>query len=243
MSAILIGNSEGIIYQVEQPVHINPDGSAQATLAFKCSAAAGVVVIPEHMSSHPNYSELKCYESTLDYEPGGIQKVTSVYRGVWNNLDPEDLAQFEFSRTTCEAPIETHPRFALPFNNPPVTPTMLALIDLALQNSQDPVGLTPVATVLYNKKRRGIESYLKPGAVFKKVYVSDDYPDSSLMEMVGKIVELESPAPTPPPHQNYLCMGVSWTKTAGVVTITEEYQLSGPGGWDPDLYLEEDEEP
>jgi hypothetical protein len=58
------------------------------------------------------------------------------------------------------------------------------------------------------------------------------------MNQVGKIAEPGSPAPTPPSGQNYLCIGVSWNKTAGVVTIVEEYQLSGPGGWDQDLYSE-----
>ena len=96
--------------------------------------------------------------------------------------------------------------------------------------------ITGAALLLYNKKRRGIESFLKPGGIYKKTYVSDDYPGASLMNQVGKIAEPGSPAPTAPTGQNYLCLGVSWAKQAGVVTIMAEYQLSGPGGWDPDLY-------
>jgi hypothetical protein len=77
---------------------------------------------------------------------------------------------------------------------------------------------------------------LKPGGIYKKTYVSDDYPSATLMNQVGKIATPAAPAPTPPTGQNYLCIGISWQRQAGVVTIMEDYQLSGPGGWDPDLY-------
>jgi hypothetical protein len=238
MATIKIGNVTGAIYQVARPLHLNPDGSAQASLTYKCADTSAFAVIPAYLTPHPFYPELKCYESDLDQEEGGIIRITSIYKGVLAD-DPEELAQHEYGRTTTEAPIETHPTFAVPLDNPPVTPEQLATIELALQNAQDPpASITGAARLLYNKKRRGIESYLKPGGIYKKTYVSEDYPGAALMNQVGKIAEPGSPAPTPPSGQNYLCIGVSWNKTAGVVTIVEEYQLSGPGGWDQDLYSE-----
>jgi len=238
MATIKIGNVTGAIYQAARPLHLNPDGSAQASLTYKCADTSAFAVIPAYLTQHPFYPELKCYESDLDQEEGGIIRITSIYKGVLAD-DPEELAQHEYGRTTTEAPIETHPTFAVPLDNPPVTPEQLATIELALQNAQDPpASITGAARLLYNKKRRGIESYLKPGGIYKKTYVSEDYPGAALMNQVGKIAEPGSPAPTPPSGQNYLCIGVSWNKTAGVVTIVEEYQLSGPGGWDQDLYSE-----
>lgn len=236
MPAIKIGNVTGAIYQSERPLHLNPDGSAQASITYKCAAESSVAVIPAYLTSHPFLPALKCYESDLDMEYGGIIRITSIYKGVLAD-NPELLAQYEFGRTTSEAPIETHPSFAVPYDDPPVTPSELATIELALQNAQDPPDtLGDPAKLLYKKKRRGIESYLKPGGVFKKTYVSNNFPSSALMNDVGKITSPGSPAPTAPTGQNYLCIGISWSKQAGVVTIMEEYQLSGPGGWDPDLY-------
>ena len=236
MATIKIGNVTGAIYQSERPLHLNPDGSAQASLTYKCSDSASVAVVPAYLTPHPYLPELKCYESDLDQEPGGIIRITSIYKGVLAS-NPEELAQHEYNRTTTEAPIETHPLFAVPYSSPPVTPAQLAAIELALQNAQPPASsVTGAALTLYNKKRRGIESYLKPGGIYKKTYVSSDYPGSDLMNQVGKIATPPSPAPTAPSGQNYLCIGVTWVKQAGVVTISEEYQLSGPGGWDPDLY-------
>ena len=236
MATIRIGNVTGAIYQVEQPLHLNPDGSAQATLTYKCAASSQYATVPAYLTPHPFYPKLKCYESDSDVENGGIVRITSIYRGVFAS-NPEQLAQHEANRTLTEAPIETHPTFAIPFDNPPVTPQQLAAIELALQNCTDPPAeIEGAALTLYNKKRRGIESYLKPGSLYKKTYCSNSIPGSDLLARVGKTFAPPSPCPSPPPNQAYLCMGVSWNKTAGVVTITEEYQLSGPGGWDPDLH-------
>jgi hypothetical protein len=249
MATIRIGNVTGAIYQSDQPIHLNPDGSAQASVTYKCVEGSAFAIIPAYLTPHPYLPELKCYESDLDKEHGGIVRITSIYRGVLAT-NPEQLAQHEFSRTTVEAPIETHPAFSVPYNNPPVTASALAYIELSLQNCQapdiniqDPDGtkyMNTAAIALYKKKRRGIESFLKPGGIYKKTYVSSGFPPSSLINKVGKISEPGSPAPSAPTGQNYLCIGISWAKQAGVVTIMEEYQLSGPGGWDPDLYAEGD---
>jgi len=236
MATIRIGDTSGAIYQSERPIHLNADGSAQASLTYKCAETSQFINLPAYLTPHPTFPSLLCWESEADREPGGIWRITSIYKGVLAN-NPDQLAQHDYQRTVTEAPIETHPKFALPRDNPPVTSTNLAAINLALENNAGPNSAwNAITRMLYDKKRRGIESYLKPGAVYKKSYVDDSIPTSSLLSKVGKIVTPDSPAPTPPSGQDYLLMGVSWTKQAGVVTISEDYQLSGPGGWDPDLY-------
>jgi len=236
MPAIKIGNVSGAIYQSSRPLHLNPDGSAQGSLTYKCTTESSFAVIPEYLTPHPFLPALKCYESDLDQEDGGVIRITSIYKGVLAD-NPEELAQHEFGRTTTEAPIETHPLFYFPISDPPVSVQELAAIELALQNATDlPDTIEGAARMLYDKKRRSIETFLKPGGIYKKSYVSADIPEASLIQRVGYIYNPEAPAPTPPSGQNYLCIGISWIKTAGVVTISEEYQLSGPGGWDTDLY-------
>lgn len=238
MAAIRIGNVTGAIYQVERPLHLNPDGSAQASLTYKCTENSQFATVPAYLTPHPNYPSLLCYESDVDREPGGIIRVTSIYKGVFAT-NTNELAQHESQRSLTEAPIETHPKFALPRDNPPVNAANLAAIELALQNNTGgSSSWNAITRLLFEKKRRGIDSYLKPGAIYKKTYVQREIPTSADLAKVGKITTPPSPAPGPPSGQNYLMMGLSWTKQAGVVTVTEEYQLSGPGGWDPDLYEE-----
>lgn len=236
MATIRIGNVTGAVYQSEQPLHLNPDGSAQASLTYKCAESSQFATVPAYLSPHPNFPSLLCYESDVDREPGGIIRVTSIYKGVFAT-NPDQLAQHDSQRVTTEAPIETHPKFALPRNAPPVSSANLAAIELALQNNTPALPTWDAITrMLFDKKRRGIDSYLKPGSVYKKTYVQSEIPSSALLNGVGKITTPGSPAPSPPAGQNYLLMGVTWAKQGGMVTVSEEYQLSGPGGWDTDIY-------
>lgn len=238
MASIIVGQTTGAIYQTAQPLQLAPDGTGSATVTYKINGniSSNLSSIPEYLSPHPYISQLKCYESTVDQLEGPITQVTTVYKGVYTS-DAEELAQVEFSKATTEAPVETHPRFAFPFDNPPVSPKDIAAIELALQNNQPPpTTLNAESLNLYNLKRRGIESYLRPNQIFKRVYVSSEIPSGATIDDVGKIKDPPFPAPPAPTGQNYLYLGASWVKQAGVVTITEEYQLSGPGGWYTTLY-------
>jgi hypothetical protein len=236
MATIKIGNVTGAIYQTERPVHLNPDGSGQATLTYKCTTESQFNIIPAYLTPHPFLPALKAYESDLDAEPGGIARITTIYKGVLAD-NPEELAQLDFSRTVSQEPIESHPLFALPRADPPVSPTEYTIIELALQNAAAPSPpLTGKAEILYNLKLKGVDSYLRSGSIYRRSYVSKTIPSASILNDVGKIKTPPSPAPAAPNDQQYLFVGVSWNRTAGVVTITEEYQLSGIGGWEPLLY-------
>jgi len=235
MATIQIGNVTGAIYQPERPVHLNPDGSAQATLTYKCSSTSAVAVIPSYLSAHPFIPALKCFESDYNMEPGGVVVITTIYKGVMVDTgDLPGLAQHEFSRVCSEAPIETHPSFSIPFESPPVSVADISKIELSLQNNTDmPTGMSAAAEALYGLKRRGVESFMKPGSIYKKSYISTTIPAT---DDIGYISEPGTPAPAAPTGQNYLCIGISWTKEAGVIRVHEEHQLSGPGGWNPALY-------
>jgi len=174
------------------------------------------------------------YESDADWEPGEIVRISTTFKGILAG-NPEELGQHEFTRSVTEAPIETNPMFSIPRDNPPVTPDEIADIELALQNNYKKLAkdASAAAKKLFDMKRRGIESYLKPGGIYKVSYVSPNIPS---VANIGRIVTPPSPCPAAPDGQNYLCMAIVWNKQANIVSITKEYQLSGPGGWDPDLY-------
>jgi hypothetical protein len=240
MASIIVGQTTGIIYQTSQPLTIATDGTITSVITFKIngSIANNLSSIPTYLAAHPYIPELLAYESQTDQEEGPVTVCTTTYKGTLLTAENESGTQLEFDRATTESPVETHPRFALPRENPPVTSSELTTIELYLQNAENPPDglLNEAAQSLYNLKRRGIESYLKPGQVFKKTYVRNAIPAGSVIDNVGKITDPPAFAPVAPQGQNYLYLGASWKKQAGVVTIVESYQLSGPGGWDPTLY-------
>jgi hypothetical protein len=250
---IYIGLQNTKVYQVEQPLNLNPDGSAQASITFKVNVnmLQAQQYFPNYLDDHPSFPGLKAYETSATQENGIITSVTTTYHGVLaNNSELKNLAQIEYSRVLSEAPIETHPRYAFPLDDPPITKFDIDAIELALQNctglpsliqngpnESDKAAPSELCEELFKKKRKGIESYYKLGSTYRISYCSPDPPEQSLINKIGKqFNSLDSPAPAPPQDQAYLLMGVSWTRRAGVVNITEDYQLSGVGGWDPDLY-------
>jgi len=240
MPTIQIGN----FFEQYQPdgddVKQGPDGSGEATLTFKRSSDSFTLSsLPNPLSEHPKYSALRLYEAQAKREPGNIMVVTCTYRGVIVG-DKYTFSQQEFIVNTSSDPIESHPRFAQPVAAPPVSPTEIATIQKFMDNNNVPVytkdiaGSTDAGVLLYNKKRRGTDSYLSVGGTYKLTYIQADVP--SEYNSIGKITIAPTLAPIPPGNRNYLYTGLSWRKQGGVVTVNEEYTMSGFNGYDSDLY-------
>jgi hypothetical protein len=240
MPSIQIGNFSANYQPDGDDVKQGPDGSGEATLTYKTTTAGFTLAnLPNPLSPHPAYSQLKLYEAQAKREPGDVMAVTCTYRGVIVG-NKFTFSQQEFSVNTSSEPIETHPSFAQPIANPPVSPTELATIQKFLDNNTVPVytiattNATAAGVMLYNKKRRGIDSYLNVGGTYKLSYIQADIP--SEYTSIGKITIAPPLAPIPPGSRTYLYTGLSWRKQGGVVSVNEEYTMSGFSGWDTDLY-------
>lgn len=229
----------GDFFEQYQPdgddVKQGPDGSGEATLTFKRSSDSFTLAsLPNPLSQHPKYSALRLYEAQAKREPGNIMAVTCTYRGVIVG-NKFTFSQQEFSVNTSSEPIETHPLFV-----DAVTPTELAKIQKFLDNNTVPVytiaipDATAAGVKLYNKKRRGIDSYLSIGGTYKLSYIQENIPTD--YAPIGAIIIAPTLAPIPPGSRTYLYTGLSWRKQGGVVSVNEEYTMSGPAGWDEDLY-------
>ena len=240
MPTIQIGNFSANYQPDGDDVKQGPDGSGEATLTYKTTTAGFTLAsLPNPLSPHPAYSQLKLYEAQAKREPGNVMAVTCTYRGVIVG-NKFTFSQQEFTVNTSSEPIETHPLFSEPIANPPVSPTELATIQKFLDNNTVPVytkdvtNATDAGVMLYNKKRRGIDSYLSIGGTYKLSYIQADIP--SEYTAIGKIAIAPPLAPIPPGSRTYLYTGLSWRKQGGVVSVNEEYTMSGFNGWDTDLY-------
>lgn len=240
MPAIQVGSFITQYQPDGDDVKQGPDGSGEAVLTFKRSATGFTLAsLPNPLSEHPKYSALRLYEAQAKREPGDVMVVTCTYRGVIVG-NKYTFSQQEFTVNTSSEPIETHPLFADPVANPPVSPTELANIQKFLDNNTIPIysravtNSTDAGVMLYNKKRRGIDSYLNVGGTYKLSYIQADIP--SEYTAIGKITIAPPLAPIPPGSRTYLYTGLSWRKQGGVVSVNEEYTMSGFNGWDTDLY-------
>lgn len=245
MSVIQIGTVDT---QVEQPNNVvkkNYDGTGEATYTYKCIKGSAHEIGPAYLSPHPktDFQRLQAVDVSIEHEPGDIVKVTTVYKGVLvTDAEAQTRAVHSCETSAVEAPIETNPLFSgNPGEAPPVTGEELAAIEKSLQNV-DPIPpdkLGAKAKLLWEKKRRGITSYLAPRIVYRKTYVSSNPPGADVIAALGKIVPAPPPpCPPAPPGQNWIFSGAPYTKEGNIYRITLESMLSGRYGWDKDLYAQ-----
>lgn len=234
---------------------IMPDGSAEFTLKQRVPWAQLFSYVPQPLAPHPDFPALLYYDGEVQHEEGGIGNLISRYRGIFAS-DPTKLEQVEGRISTTAEPIETAPLFYGPvrpinpvdFNDKdaPLNHYDINAVNLALANNTDPIfdgypngySKGKQAVNYYLKRVTGRDSYFRVGYTWNRHFVSNIVPDYT--NLVGYIVippQAPFAPPKPPdPSQNYLFSGIGWRQQGGVVTIDEEYTLSGPGGWDIDLY-------
>jgi hypothetical protein len=94
-------------------------------------------------------------------------------------------------------------------------------------------GQTAKCRSLYGYLAAGIESYYVPSLVVRKTYQASSPPSAA---KVGKITSSGVSIPGVPKGATFLLINISSRGQSGSYTVTEEYEMSGEGGWDTFLY-------
>jgi len=92
---------------------------------------------------------------------------------------------------------------------------------------------------LYILKKFGIESYLNLSGTYRRSYVKTTIPtDYSNVGYITIVPPLGTPPVSAPTigYRNYLQTSLTWKKQASIVSITEEFMLSGASGWNEHVY-------
>lgn len=211
---------------------------------------------------HPGFDFLKCDSVELANESGGIYKVTVQFKGYYTITGGGDGGSndknVDLQITLNQEPLLSHKEFAIETNiSDAEKEAIRGLLDgkweavdassskYVLQKFGDEA--TSITVTSDEGKKfvdyifNGVTSYLLPQQVFRYSYMSDELPSASLLNDVGKIKDppAKSDAPAVSSNRNWLFMGVSCSQYGDdVFQITEEYMLSGLGGWDEFLYEE-----
>ena len=229
----------------EQHGNLMPDGSAEFTMKYRVPWDQLFNYIPQPLEPHPTFPALLYYDGEVSKEKGKMGNIINRYRGIFAS-NPSAFEQVDGDISTTAEPIETCPLFAGPPgtdpDHSPVTRNDIAIVGNALANNTTPSSVDSLlsgakAKTYYTKKLRGIDSFYRTGATWRRHFISGSVPDYT--NLVGYIVippSIPFAPPSPPAGQNYLFSGIAWRQQGGVVTVDEQYQLSGPGGWDIDLY-------
>lgn len=154
-----------------------------------------------------------------------------------NPSQPASGATFEFIAATREVPIEAHPNFA----EPHLLPKDIKFIkdklnSIVSQNALPDLSSTTTparAASLFGYLARGIISYYEPSILVRKTYQATNPPTSARL---GKIASPGIRVPGALPGANFVLTSVNSRGQAGSYSVTEEYLMSGAGGWDTFLY-------
>jgi hypothetical protein len=182
-----------------------------------------------------------CVSRSFKQSDEGGYEVAAHFEG----LDPsgtqpgEDQVTFEFDVSMSEDPIESHPNFDAIAEKYGWDETERAF-------PKFPPGTTSEGSALSKKSKvkknplYGTESFLAMGAIFRKTYVARSIPEG-VLRGIGGIVERppdigQFHIPSTGGKRNWLKLAPKIRRRGNSVEITEEWMLSGPNGWNKDVY-------
>lgn len=149
-----------------------------------------------------------------------------------------DATTVEVVSSVRTVPIEAHPNFREPFLLPKDVKFIKdRLNEIVSENAMPDLSSTedPArAASLFGYLAKGITSYYVPSLVVRKTYQASSPPSSTAQ--VGKIASPGVAVPGLTRGATFLLINVSARGTTGAYTVTEEYEMSGEGGWDAFLY-------
>lgn len=147
-----------------------------------------------------------------------------------------NIVGIEFIGSLRTVPLQAHPRYATltaeeqkevkDFVQNPISGSK------ALPDWSSFAGVTEMAE-LATKMLEGQESYYEPSVILRKTFFSASLPSGSKLGKIKSPVIYYGAAPT---DADWLLVSVSARGQSGAYTVTEEYELSGEGGWDADIY-------
>jgi hypothetical protein len=142
--------------------------------------------------------------------------------------------QVEVVSAVRTVPIETHPNFSEQYLSAADKKKIKDAVSVPDRSPTfEDTGNQARAISLYGYLINGVESYYVPSLVVRKTYQASSPPSAG---RVGKITSPGVSIPGVPKGATFLLINISSRGQSGSYTVTEEYEMSGEGGWDTFLY-------
>lgn len=237
---IYVGSGLATLEQVNATLVIDKLGVGEATLEFT-TAYATAVDYAMSLTVHPDYPWLVRVSATIKREEADMGRVTLTYKGI----SPEyaETVQRVYSLEGCLStePIESHPDFET-FAGTPAIPLTGAKFDLdglftGFSANDQPADV--------NKRKTGVRSYQMPSFMLTEVIVRpygtvSGYSPStpSSMAALGCIDTPPANSLVPQLHskRSWMLWSLDIEDLGNGTRETRRWRLSGPRGWDTDIY-------
>ena len=142
--------------------------------------------------------------------------------------------QVEVVSSVRTVPIETHPNFSEQYLSAADKKKIKDAVSVPDRSPTfEDTGNKARAISLYGYLINGVESYYVPSLIVRKTYQASSPPSAA---KVGKITSPSVSIAGVPKGATFLLINISSRGQTGAYSVTEEYEMSGEGGWDTFLY-------
>lgn len=230
-------------------------GIITATQSFHCYLDEFFTVSPKKGSpcQEPGWEILLLKKLSVSNAKGGVGKVECTYGGVNENDfdfgDEDNPRTFSLGISVSEEPIETHVRYKdIPVKEKELIQNIKegryreaeGEANKYIKNGDSANGakfalVDEMAIELAGKLKKGIDSYVVPNQIWRTSFISKTNVSAAKLNAVGKITTAPG-APTVSDDRDWLFIGASVDQVGDLFNITYEWRLSGPGGWDAEIY-------
>lgn len=211
----------------KQTITINYVGDAVATPVTIAGAVLSTRTVVSSVAS--------LIESRYEYET--VPSTSDTGGGDNNDGNNYNSTGVEVVGSLRTVPIQAHPRYSSLTNEE--QKEVKDFVENPIEGSKafpanwsSYAGVTTM-TELATKLLKGIESYYEPGVIIRKTFFSSGLPTGAKL---GKVKSPNVYYASIPTGGNWLLINQAARGTPGKYTITEEYEMSGEGGWDSNLY-------
>jgi hypothetical protein len=202
-----------------------------------------ITYVGDAVATAPTVSNASLYSRTVVTAEAGMIRTTFQYNltqasGALGGASPGgSIAGIEIVGSLRTVPLQAHPRYkdltaeeqkeVRDFVQNPISGSK------ALPASWSNFAGVDMMAELATKLLEGQESYYEPSVILRKTTFSSTIPSG---DKLGKISDPEVDYDSKPEDSDWLLVNVSARGQSGAYTITQEYELSGEGGWDEDIY-------
>ena len=226
-----------IIRQISEKIETDRFGVDTCQITVQMPDSLFPASVAGYYSSHPDFSNLLMTKRSITRSHPGFWEVVYTFEGfIFSMPDPV----YELTATLDQEPIQCHPDFVSKIAGTPSDPHNGAIFvnpEDELPTRDDSQGVfrefkSLISGSIINRKG-GIESYMVPGAEWKVTSFSLTRPTA--LRDLGKIDSPDGDNPTLS-GRNWLLWSQSYTRRGSIYQINTIWKLSGPNGWDEDIY-------
>jgi len=190
-------------------------------------------ILPQRgVSAHPDFSEPICSNVSCQRSSDGGWNISVEYEtgSSTGSIDIGAISSdgvLEVVASVASESIETHPDFAT----------------ASMAGTQG----SPANGAIFDSDKRftgwkadsdfaGVDSYLVPTVIAQHSYADNSKPSQALLGNIGSIQVPGHSDIVTPEGRDWLLSHVSYSRSGDAYEIMEEYTLSGPNGWNSDIY-------